>query len=101
MNNTLDTPERLMTLAAMGRLTKHTLATLLVGQPRQEFLHACTAIEKKYTVDCGTGKDPCLEAGCSMDGEVCLEPLLRAGAEYHKACGGEWVKLFANHANRA
>jgi hypothetical protein len=101
MHNTLGTPERLMTLAAMGRLTKQTLAGLLVEPPRQEFLHACAAIEKKYTDECAAGKDTCLDAGCSMDGEVCLQPLLRAGAEFHKACGGAWVKLFANQANRA
>ena len=33
--------------------------------------------------------------------EVCLQPLLRAGTEYHKACAAEWVKLFANRENRA
>jgi hypothetical protein len=36
-----------------------------------------------------------------MDGEVCLQPLLRAGTEYHKACAAEWTKLFVIRENRA
>ena len=96
---TLETPERLMALATEGRLTKHALATRLTLQPRQVFLDACAVIERKYTADCA--KDSCLDAGCSMDNEVCLQPLLRAGTEYHKACAVEWMKLFANHENRA
>ena len=99
MNNTLETPERLMALAAEGRLTKHALATLLAVPPRQVFLDACAAIEKKYTDECAA-KDPCLESGCSMEGEVCLQPLLRAGTEYHKACAAEWIKLFADPRHR-
>jgi len=100
MNNTFDSPEHVMALAAEGRLTKHALATHLAAAPRLVFLEACAAIEKNYTDDCAA-KDPCLEAGCSMAGEVCLQPLLRAGTEYHKACAAEWAKLFANRENRA
>ena len=99
VDDTLDTPERLMARAAEGRLTKHALAMLLDGPPRQVFLDACAVIEKGYTADCA--KDPCLDAGCSMDGEVCLQPLLRTGTEYHKACAVEWTKLFAVRENRA
>ena len=101
MDDTLETPERLMALAAEGRLTKHALATRLAAQPRQVFLEACAVIERKYTEDCAASKDLCLESGCSMAGEVCLQPLLKAGTEYHKACAAEWVKLFANRENRA
>jgi len=101
MDDVLDTPERLMTYAAEGRLTKHALATLLTVKPRRVFLDACAAIEKKYTDDCAAANDPCLESGCAAEGEVCLEPLLRAGSEYHKACAAEWVKLYVNGANRA
>jgi hypothetical protein len=99
MDNTLETPERLMALATEGRVTKHALATRLTLQPRQVFLDACTVIEQKYTDVCAT-KDTCLDAGCSMDHEVCLQPLLRAGTEYHKACAAEWAKLYANPENR-
>ena len=38
----------------------------------------------------------CLESGCAIDqaaGEVCLQPLLRAGRDYDAACSGQWVKL--------
>jgi hypothetical protein len=97
---TLDTPEGVMAAASEGRLTKHALATFLAAQPRRVFLNACAAIEKKYTDDCAA-KDPCLESGCSMEGEVCLQPLLKAGTAYHKACAAEWVKLFAHRGNRA
>jgi hypothetical protein len=101
MDNVMDRPERLMTHAAEGRLTKHALATLLTIEPRRVFLDACAAIEKQYTDDCAAGNDPCLESGCAAEGEVCLQPLLRAGADYHKACAAEWVKLFADRTNRA
>ena len=91
-----------MALAAKGRLSKHALATFLAVQSRQAFLEACAAIEKKYTEECAGANDPCLESGCSMDGgDVCLEPLMRAGTDYHKACAAEWVKLFAHCENRA
>ena len=100
MDETLETPEHLMAMAAEGRLTKHSLATSLTEPARQKFLAACVVIEQKYTDECAV-KDPCLDAGCSMDHEVCLQPLLRAGTEYHKACAAEWVKLFAIRENRA
>ena len=99
MDDALETPEHLVARAAEGRLTKHALATRLASRPRQVFLDACAVIERKYTDDCAT-KDPCLDAGCSMDHEVCLQPLLRAGTAYHKACAVEWAKLYANPQNR-
>ena len=101
MDDALNTPERLMTLAADGRLTKHALATLLTAESRPQFLDACAGVEKKYTDDCAAAKDPCLESGCAAEGEICLQPLLRAGTEYHKACAAEWLKLFADRQNRA
>jgi hypothetical protein len=85
--------------AEEGLLTKHVLATTLAPEPRQRFLRACAAIEKAYTEKCGT-TDPCMAAGCSAEGEICLQPLLRAGTEYHKACGAEWAKLYARQENR-
>jgi hypothetical protein len=100
MSDRFDSAERLMQYAAEGRLTKHALATLLATRPRGQFLDACTAIEKTYTEACGASGDPCLEAGCSAEGDVCLQPLMRAGTDYHKACGIEWVSLFADPVNR-
>jgi hypothetical protein len=94
-----DTPEEVITYATGGRLTKHALASLLTARAKQPFLDACATIELKYTKDCAS-TDTCLEAGCSAEGERCLQPLLRAGTEYDKACGAEWAKLFADAGNR-
>lgn len=98
---TTNDDERLMKDAIDGRMTKHELATHLAVGPKHRFLDACAAIEQCYTDDCAAAKDPCLESGCAAEGEVCLQPLLRAGTDYQKACGTEWVKLFADRANRA
>jgi hypothetical protein len=92
--------EDLMKAAAQGRLPKRTLVNLLDIQHRRVFLDGCAVIEKKYTEACTAANDPCLESGCAVEGEICLQPLLRAGVEYHKACGAEWIKLFADPRNR-
>jgi len=94
------TPEQLMTYAIEGRLSKHALSGLLSMDARRAFADACGRIEQRYTNDCRDMNDPCLESGCSADGERCLQPLLRAGIDYYKACGAEWAKLFADSANR-
>jgi hypothetical protein len=93
-------PEELMKVAAQGRLPKSALVNLLDFEHRQAFLDACAVIERKYTEDCTATNDPCLESGCAVEGEICLEPLLRAGIEYHRACAAEWIKLFADPRNR-
>lgn len=95
----LDTPEGVITFALGGRLSKHALASLLTAAARKPFSEACAKIELNYTKDCALN-DTCLEAGCSADGERCLQPLLRAGTDYEKACATEWTKLFADDANR-
>ena len=94
------TPEELMKVAAQGGLPKRALVHLLDIEHRQAFLDGCAMIEKRYTEDCTAANDPCLESGCAVEGEICLQPLLRAGVEYHKACGAEWIKLFADPRNR-
>ena len=99
LHGAVDTDE-LLKFAEEGRVTKHALATMLAPDSRRQFLDACGAIEKKYTDDCAAMKDPCLASGCSAEGEVCLQPLLRAGTEYHKACAAEWLKLFVRPENR-
>ena len=81
-----------MKLAAQGHLPKSALAELLDIEHRHAYLDACAFIEKKYTEECATN-DPCLESGCPVGGEICLQPLLRAGIEYHRACAAEWIKL--------
>ena len=65
----IETPEQVMSYAAEGRLSKHALASLLTAQARRPFLNACAAIEMKYTDDCRALNDPCLESGCSAEGE--------------------------------
>ena len=95
----MGTPEQLMKIAEQGRLPKHAMAALLAIEHRQAFLDACAVIEKKYTENCAAN-DPCLESGCAVEGEICLQPLLRTGTEYHRACTVEWIKVFANPRNR-
>jgi hypothetical protein len=94
------TPEDVMIRAIEGRVSTHALAGLLTAEARRAFFQACGRIEQRYTNECRGANDPCLESGCSMDGERCLQPILRAGVEYERACGEEWVKLFADGANR-
>jgi hypothetical protein len=79
--------------AQAGRLPKQAMADLLAPEPRQAFLAECVAIEKEYTKACAATHDPCLESGCSLEGEVCLQPLLRAETEYQAACGAAWMKF--------
>ena len=96
----IDTPDQVMACAIEGRLTKHALASLLSPESRRGFLDACGVIEKSYTDTCAAANDPCLESGCSCEGGICLQPLLRASTEYQRRCGTEWVKLFAEGRNR-
>jgi hypothetical protein len=35
-----------------------------------------------------------------MDGEVCLQALLKAGSAFQQACAAEWIQLFKVEANR-
>jgi len=95
------TPEHLIELAENGELTKQVLVRLLAIDKRQAFLDACAAVEKQYTDECGASGSPCLEGGCAVQGEMCLQPLLRAEIDYHKACGQVWSTLFADPRNRA
>jgi hypothetical protein len=94
------TPDRLIDFAKAGHLPKGALVNLLDTDNRQAYLDACAVIEKKYTEDCTATSDSCLESGCAVEGEICLQPLLRAGIEYHRACAAEWIKLFADPRNR-
>ena len=96
----VETPADLMAFAEEGRLPKQVLASLLTRESRQQYLDACAAIERRYTEACTANNDPCLEGGCAAEGEICLQPLLRAEVDYQKACTAEWMKLFENPANR-
>jgi hypothetical protein len=96
----IGTVEHLIALAWEGRLSKDLLAGLLEVDKRPEFLEACARIEKQYTDECAARNDPCLESGCAVEGEICLQPLLNAGDEYRKACAAAWVTFFADPRNR-
>jgi len=103
MSATIDFADRLMLSAPEGRLSKHQLASYLAPEPREAFLSACEIIERRYTDACTQRRDPCLASGCSVeDAEgICLQPILRAGDEFHKACGIEWIRWFRDPKNRA
>ena len=94
-------PEHVMELALDGRLSKQALAQFLAPDRRPGYLAACTAIEKGYTEACTATGDPCVEGGCAVEGEVCLQPLMTAGLDYYKACGAVFTKLFADPRNRS
>jgi len=70
---------QVMIHAIEGRLSKHALATVLNLEPRRVFLDACAAIEKKNTDECAAAKDPCLESGCSAEGERCTAAAVEGG----------------------
>ena len=75
---------------------RQVLVDLLDARTRRLFLDACARIDQAYTAECAAANDPCLESGCAIDqaaGEVCLQPVLRAGRDYDAACAAEWVKL--------
>jgi len=94
------TADDVVSHAINGRLSKHALAGLLTPEARRTFYDACGRIEQRYTNECRDMNDPCLESGCSAEGDRCLQPLLRAGIDYYKTCGVAWAKLFADAANR-
>ncbi len=102
LNQRVGSPERLMVYAATGELPKKALADLLVVEQRPSYLSACARIERQYTEACMAKNDPCLPSGCSVQGEdeICLQPLLDAGVEYHQACAAEWLKRFREPASR-
>ena len=101
MDTKTHTPDELMALAAEGRFTKGELAAFLTAESRPPFLEACAHIEKEYTEACTAKNEPCLESGCSAEGETCLQPLLHAGSAYHKACAGAWLPIFRDAKNRS
>jgi hypothetical protein len=96
----VDSPEQVMANARQGSLSKDALAGFLAIGTREEFLKQCAAIEKRFTEACTATGDPCLEGGCAVEGEVCLQPLLNAGVDYAKACGEAFVTLYVDERNR-
>ena len=58
------------------------------------------ALEKALTEACTARGDPCLAEGCAVEGEICLEACLAAGARYRDGCAAAWIDLFENPENR-
>ena len=100
MDTKAQASDQMMAHATEGRFTKDELAGFLAIGKRRQFLDACAHVEKKFTEDCAA-KEPCLESGCSAEGEICLQPLLHAGSAYHKACAAVWLPIFREPKNRA
>lgn len=98
--NTNYSAAQLMHFAEEGLLDKFEMAHLLPPAPEAEFLRACADIERGLTQACIDLGDHCLASGCAMQGESCLNAILKAGPEYNKACGRVWVALFSNPVNR-
>jgi hypothetical protein len=100
METNAQTPDQVMARAAEGRFTKDELARFLAIDNRRPFLDACAHIEKTFTEECAKS-EPCMESGCSAEGEICLQPLLHAGSAYYKACAAAWLPIFREPKNRA
>ena len=98
---TIASPNQVIELARGGRISKLELAEFLNPNARKTFLNFCASIEKRYTEACTAKHDPCLESGCALEGEVCLQPLENAGVEYDRACGNAFVELYLDPRNRA
>ena len=100
LDRRVGTPDKLVQFAVEGHLPKPVLMSLVAPEKRKAYADACAIVEKKYTDECAAKNEPCLESGCAVKGEICLQPLLHAGIEYHKLCAGEWTGLFADPGNR-
>jgi len=74
-------------------LNKDALAELLPAETRAVFLAGCAEVERGLTHACAT-KGGCLESGCALDGESCLNAVLDAAHEYNKACRELWIPLY-------
>jgi hypothetical protein len=93
MTQTIQISDDVRRDAQAGRLSKQTLADLLAPDQRRAFLAACNAIDKSFTEACTATHDPCLESGCALEGETCLQPLLRAEGEVQAAYGAAWTRF--------
>ena len=91
---------QLMHFAEEGILAKDEMAQLLPEGPRASFLAACAQVEKDFTRACAAQGDFCLASGCALEGESCLNALLKAGPAFNKACGQVWLPIYCDPHNR-
>lgn len=94
------TPEKLMEFVKEASLSKLELAKLLNRTVRGFYLNVCAGIEKGITEACTAQNDPCLEGGCALEGQICLNACLTANELYYKQCANVWLELFKNPNNR-
>ena len=99
--NTNYSPAQLMHFAERGILDKAEMAGLLPSEARGAFLDACGEVEREFTRACAAHGDFCLASGCALEGESCLNAILKAGPEYNKACGRLWVPLYRSSKHAA
>jgi hypothetical protein len=97
---TINSSEVLIRRAQDGLLSKADMADFLAPDPRWSFLEKCAQVEREFTKSCAAEGDYCLESGCALQGEACLNALLKAGPEYHKACARLWLPIFGDPQNR-
>ncbi|HZR23368.1 MAG TPA: hypothetical protein VFA59_07270 [Vicinamibacterales bacterium] len=83
--------------------TKQELAERLSPEARKAFFSRCDDIEREFTVGCTCNNDPCMEGGCSVEGEdeTCLQPIERAGDDYYKAIDAAFETIYADPRNRS
>jgi len=92
---------QLMSFAERGMLDKAEMADLLPEDSRPAFLAACADVEREFTRECAAHGNFCLPEGCALEGEACLNALLKLGPEYNKACGSLWLPLFRSSKHAA
>jgi hypothetical protein len=99
MTTNNSSPE-MMDFTAETLLDKEMLAQLLPSEPRAVFLAGCAHVERNLTRECAE-HGGCLESGCALEGESCLNAVLNAAAEYNSECGRLWLPLFRSSDHTA
>lgn len=94
------TPDDLIKMLAFSHSSKTALAATLKIEMRMPFLRECAKIERSYTERCASMGKPCLQDGCPMDDETCLEALLNAEPDYSQRVYRAWLNIFKDPNNR-
>lgn len=96
----IGTPAQLMDIALKGHFSKLELAELLLPEKKNIYLDVCARFEKALTEACTAKNDPCLEDGCALEEETCLNAVLESKEIYTTAYVSAWIYLFINPNNR-
>ena len=76
----IGSPEKLMTFAAEGRLTKQAMGSLLGADQARVYFDACAVIEKQFTADCTAKSDPGLDRDVPSKGRFASNRCWRPAA---------------------